>query len=310
MSDAALSYKLSESLRDLFEGEEKIRTGQQAVESISLTILALRHFPNTSALDAAIRRLETSQNEDGSWPAFVGDGRRGCWTTALAALALLANRRAAERVSRATQWLLEAQGREANWFWRWKFQALDNSVKFDPRKYGWSWMAGTTSWVIPTSFSLIALRHVRNAGLRHGDQLNERINLGMSMLLDRMCPGGGWNAGNGVAFGVALAPYIDATSIALLALQRHEDDVVTASLSWLYAKMRECPSPYSLAWGILALAAYQKNPIELVDPLQRALTRLIAANEAARTALDTATLAVCALALAAVDGENVFALPL
>ena len=37
------------------------------------------------------------------------------------------------------------------------------------------------------------------------------------MLLDRMCPGGGWSAGNSVVYGVALAPHIDAKSIALAA---------------------------------------------------------------------------------------------
>ncbi len=37
------------------------------------------------------------------------------------------------------------------------------------------------------------------------------------MLLDRVCPGGGWNAGNGVVYGVALAPHPDDTAIALLA---------------------------------------------------------------------------------------------
>jgi hypothetical protein len=32
------------------------------------------------------------------------------------------------------------------------------------------------------------------------------------MLLDRMCPGGGWNAGNSVVYGVPLTPHIDATA--------------------------------------------------------------------------------------------------
>jgi hypothetical protein len=39
------------------------------------------------------------------------------------------------------------------------------------------------------------------------------------MLLDRACPTGGWNAGNGVVYGVALKPHIDATATALLAMQ-------------------------------------------------------------------------------------------
>ena len=54
------------------------------------------------------------------------------------------------------------------------------------------------------------------------------------MLLDRMCRGGGWNAGNGVAFGVPYAPYIEATAIALLALGGHKKEPgVHASLAWL-----------------------------------------------------------------------------
>ena len=40
-----------------------------------------------------------------------------------------------------------------------------------------------------------------------------------SRVLDRACPDGGWNAGNGVVYGVPLAPHLDDTAIALLALQ-------------------------------------------------------------------------------------------
>ena len=82
---------------------------------------------------------------------------------------------------------------------------------------------GTTSWVIPTAFALIALQQASQRGYPKTDRLTERIELGTSMLLDRMCPRGGWNSGNGVAFGVPLAPHIDATSIALLALKGHEE---------------------------------------------------------------------------------------
>jgi hypothetical protein len=307
MINATLSEKLSAHLRDLFENEEKIRGGQQAVESICLTILALRHDRRTSAFDLAIRKLETSQNRDGSWPAFVRDEPHGCWTTALAALTLLATGRSAERIWRATHWLLRAEGREANWFWRWKFQTLDNSVRFDPAKYGWSWVPNTTSWVIPTSFSLIALQHLRAAGLSQDPRVNERITLGISLLLDRMCPGGGWNAGNGVAFGVAYAPYIDATSIALLSLrQRHPETWVQASLLWLASRLLECSSSYSLAWGLLALVAYRRESVEALNALTRAINSMLSEMRNDTSAPDISTLAICALALEAADGDNVF----
>jgi hypothetical protein len=154
----------------------------------------------------------------------------------------------------AIRWLIDAKGREANWFWRWKFQTVDNRVGFDPAKYGWSWVPGTTSWAIPTAFSLIALRQSKTRGLNRTADLDLRNKMGMSMLLDRMCPGGGWNAGNGVAFGVPCAAYIDATAVTLLALGGHpKEPGGQASLAWLVNRLPGCPSPYSLAWAVLVL---------------------------------------------------------
>jgi hypothetical protein len=203
--------------------------------------------------------------------------------------------------------LLDAKGREANWFWRWKFRTVDNNVKFDPAKYGWSWVPGTTSWVIPTAFTLVTLQQVSDMALSEEPGINERIGLGIRMLLDRICPGGGWNAGNSMAFGVRYAPYKDATSIALLALssQAHESGV-QASLSWLAVRLAGCPSPYSLVWGILALTAYGQRNSEANDALPRATDALIAAIGKDTSALDTSTLAICLLALEAVEGHNVF----
>ena len=70
----------------------------------------------------------------------------------------MAARHDSPRVNRGIQWLLEVRGREANWLWRWKLRTVDNNVQFDAGKFGWSWIAGTTSWVVPTAFTLIALQ--------------------------------------------------------------------------------------------------------------------------------------------------------
>lgn len=276
---------------------------QDAVEPTCLVILALRHQPSAH-LERALDTIENLQNKDGSWPAFIGDEPEGCWTTALAVLSLMATRRETKRLARGIQWLLNSRGREANWFWRWKLRTVDNKVQFDPAKFGWSWVSGTTSWVIPTAFALIALQQARQRGYGKTAQLTERIDLGASMLLDRMCPGGGWNSGNGVAFGVPLAPHIDATSIALLALTSHEGDQgVQRSLHWLVNRLAGCPSPYSLAWGVLAIAAYRRISPEGRDNLRvrvEELMRLIPSIE------DNCTLAVSALALEAINGSSVF----
>ena len=301
--EAVCRFLKIKQLPDAFWGY----TEQGAIEMTSLALMALREEADFDAARVT-KSLQRVRNRDGSWPAFVGDDT-GCWVTALVIYALLTIKRA-EVPQRSIEWLLENAGREANWLWRWKFRNIDKDVEFDPAKYGWSWFPGTTSWVIPTAFSLLTLQRIRGAAvvpLSRQPQMNERIDLGVSMLLDRMCPGGGWNAGNGIAFGVALAPYVDATAIALLALQSHECEAVNSSLRWLCVRLPYCPSPYSLAWGILALAAVEGKGREFGDSMEEASNRLTATITEVGRFLDTATLAISALALSAMDGDNVFA---
>jgi hypothetical protein len=282
------------------------RGTQDSVESTCLAILALRRHPSTK-LARAIQALLGLQNADGSWPAFTGDEPEGCWTTALVVLTLVETGHATKHMASGVQWLLNARGREANWLWRWKLCTFDNKAQFDPAKFGWSWVSGTTSWVIPTAFTLIALAQARQRGYNRTAQLDERVDLGTSMLLDRMCPGGGWNSGNSVAFGVPLTPHLDATSIALLALIGHEKEQgVQRSLHWLVNRLAGCPSPYSLAWGVLAIAAYRRICPEARESLRDRAEELMRLTEDAASVEDNCTLAVSALALAAVNGDSVF----
>jgi hypothetical protein len=277
-----------------------------AIEPTCLALLALRRETGTEIV-RAVQMLQHLQNADGSWSAFVGDEPIGCWTTGLTVSTLLAIGGTTRALPSAVHWLVNAKGRESNWFWRWKFRTVDKSVEFDPAKYGWSWVAGTTSWVIPTAFGLIALRQIKNRGLSYDVDVTERIDLGVSMLLDRMCPTGGWNAGNGIAFGVACSAYIDATAIALLALAGHENEAaVRTSLAWLVSHLSRCASTYSLAWGILALAAYREISSEVNDMLGPARKELAALIERRDGTNDICTLAVCALALETDEGKNVF----
>ena len=276
-----------------------------AIEPTCLWLLALRQEKDPEII-LAIQMLHDLQNGDGSWSAFAGDEPAGCWTTALAMLVLLAVGGRSDALESATHWLVDAKGREANWFWRWKFQTVDKSVRFNPEKYGWNWVSGTTSWVIPTAFALIALQQIKSRGLNPSNVV-ERIDIGISMLLDRACPRGGWNAGNGIAFGVPYAPYLDATGIALLALADHKEELgVRASLGWLVNQLPGCPSPYSLAWGIIALTAYREISSEVSETVGRATKVLTALIEKGVAKNDICTLAVCTLALEASEGDNVF----
>ena len=117
------------------------------------------------------------------------------------------------------------------------------------------------------------------------------------MLLDRACMGGGWNAGNAVVYGVPLRPHIDATAIALAALRPHyEQPIVRNSLTWLLDCI-QCPSAYSLAWLILAVAMYREVRSEVRPALVTARDRLAALVDDPRGIQDTSTIALAALAL-------------
>jgi hypothetical protein len=279
---------------------------QESVEAISLALLALRS-QRGAGLERLLHRLLVLQNSDGSWPAFAEDEREGCWATALAVLAMMVTAAHSERVASGIRWLVNAKGREAGWFWRWKLRVVDNQVLIDPSKYGWSWVPGTASWVIPTALSILALLHARQRGIGSTGELNGRVENGVGMLFDRICPSGGWNAGNGMAFGVPYAPYVDTTAIALLALSGRQQSIeVRRSLAWLASRLPACPSPYSLAWGVLALTAYRGIDTGIDESARAAAGHLVQLVEDGAGLEDACTLPVCALALDAVDGENVF----
>ena len=113
------------------------RGNQDSVESTCLAMLALRRQPSIE-FARAVHALQGLQNADGSWPAFSGDEPEGCWTTALAVLSLMPARQATKPLASGIRWLIDARGREANWLWRWKLRMVDNKVRFDPAKFGWS----------------------------------------------------------------------------------------------------------------------------------------------------------------------------
>ena len=282
------------------------QSAQIALEPTCLAVLALLSVSSVRA-DKGLRWIRSHRSYDGSWPALVGDGPSGCWTTSLALLALLTAGERGWETRQAVKWLVCALPREAHWIWRWKFRALDTKVRFDPAKFGWGWVPGTASWVIPTAFGIIALRRSRSRNPDLAAQIDDRVGLGTGMLLDRACPGGGWNSGNGVAFGVEVAPHLDATAIALLALRSQSFDVIVQrGLRWLGHRVRQCRSPHSLAWAIIALKTYEGCGQDTNNCLWTAVNGLLALIGRGVGIDENSTLATTVLALRAFRGTNIF----
>lgn len=261
-------------------------SSQASLEASALARLALA--PDSDQVgDRATDFLLNLQNPNGSWPAFVGDDHVGSWTTSLVLIALRPAAEASGQRAQGGEWLSRSAGKESNWFWKWKFRTTDRHVRFDPDKFGWPWHPDTNSWVVPTAFAMLALTQ---PGAESSRVSKRRVELGIEMLLDRCCPGGGWNAGNGIVYGYPMAPHPDDTAIALLALSSHaREPIVIASVDWLACVAPRLSAPWSLAWSILALAAHQRP----IDPLVRELSDWPGLKEVE----DNSALAVSCLAL-------------
>jgi hypothetical protein len=172
-----------------------LSVGQQALEPTCLGVLALRRSP-TNGFELALYRVENMQNRDRSWPAFVGDEPEGCWATSLAVLTLMANKR---RVcSRGCGGCSMQKGRAANWFWRWKFRTLDKSAQSTQPSTGGTGFLDRRVRLFQQPFVLIAVLQVKNCAIKEAAAVVERIEMGISMLLDRVCPGGGMECWSGV----------------------------------------------------------------------------------------------------------------
>jgi len=235
-----------------------------------------------------VRPLLRAQRSDGSWPSFIGDGESS-WTTALAICVLNSANDSSGARERGQSWLVKTKGREGNWFWRWKFKLSDRAVRFDPDRYGWPWVPGSASWVIPTAFSIVAIKQFTACNRTEASE--RRIRLGVDMLLDRVCVGGGWNSGNSVVYAVALPAHVEATAIALLALQDEKrTPAIEASLGWLKQRSASIESVDSLAWSTLTLFAYQ-------EPIEHLRARLATLIGDGRETRNNATLATALLAL-------------
>jgi hypothetical protein len=264
-----------------------LRSPQASIEATCLAVMALV-LETPDVARSGIARLLSLQRPDGGWPAFLGDSESG-WTTALVLSTLNAMNDFTDAREKAFRWLIEVRGREGHWFWRWKFKTADRNVRFEPEKYGWPWISRSASWVIPTAFSVVAIKQFTVCNSTEASE--KRIHLGVEMLLDRACPGGGWNAGNSVVYGVPLRPHVEATAIALLAVQDEQrSEVIERSLAWLKQEAIRVGSVSSLAWSILSLFVYRKS----VESLKKRLVTMIGDG---REIQNDATLATAILAL-------------
>jgi len=202
--------------------------------------------------------LLKAQLADGSWPAFPGHPQ-GCWVTSVASLALHRQGGAQNAVERGLDWVLKAWPAEGTLWWRMRRALFPTSeARQDTSLRGWNWTPGTASWVEPTAHALLLLRAMPGEMLP--PTAAKRRDMGERMLFDRMCPGGGWNSGNPLIYGVAGVPRTGPTAWALLALRDHADRAeVQMSLDRLESSYATIPGAASLALAHRCLEAYGRR---------------------------------------------------
>ncbi|MGC1686500.1 MAG: hypothetical protein WA734_12830 [Candidatus Acidiferrales bacterium] len=236
---------------------------QSATEPTAWTLCALHNEnlgePSRKQISLGKDWLLRNQLADGSWPSFALQ-TEGCWVTALAGLALHEIAGESDAVTRGFDWLCNSWPRTPN-FWQRLRQRLSSSGEVTRQNNslaGWAWTTNTGSWVEPTSYALIFLRrldpkHLSTLALK-------RKELAQAMLCDRMCPGGGWNSGNPLVYGVAGEPLVGPTVWALLALREcGELPQVRESLQWLEKSIPQIHGSVSTAIAHMCLKVYGRR---------------------------------------------------
>jgi hypothetical protein len=240
------------------DGGWGFRPGSESrVEPTSWAALALQASGNalvsTGMLDRGFQFLREAQLADGSWAASP-EVATGCWVTSLACWVLTADAPSHEAIAAGLKWLCDDWPRDSA---RWRrliarFSSAHNVSAQDDSLCGWGWTPRTSSWVEPTSFALLLL--ARAPKQAWPPSAGKRRELARRMLYDRMCPGGGWNCGNPMVYGVPGEALIVPTVWALLALRDEPTrPEFVMSLDWLEKNVGDVRGAGSRALGRIGL---------------------------------------------------------
>ena len=265
---------------------------------------------STLEFDELRQFLSANRNADGGWAYHPGKASRlepTCW--ALLALNLTGEAGVLEEWPSSDGLLLERRGGSANYAYhavallamralgarhtagramlvdalqRVRGEALPQSTinRQDNALQGWSWIAGTFSWVEPTAWCLLALKLWRQAGTSVDA---DRIHVGERLLIDRCSRTGGWNYGNSNMLGQELKSFVPTTAAGLLAMQdRAELPEIQRSVEFLERHGTDERAGVSLALALLALRAFRRPDGAVRDALlQQIPTTLAFGNQMA-----------------------------
>lgn len=280
-----------DEILDSLAGSERwgYRSGDApAAEPTALAALALLGHGRT---DSAIKPLEALlKMQDGTGAVGIYQGAADphwgtayaiiAWSVALNGNSLAADLR--ERVQaaavRGSEFILRIAGTRI---------PKTGEVSHDTTIVGWPWVEGTHSWLEPTAVCYLALRAT-------GMQAHPRGPEAVRLMVDRLLPEGGCNYGNTFVLGQTLRPQIQPTGIVLLALAGTgaTDQRIGKSLTWLNGELNDNATTASLAYGLLGLAAHDREHADAAKLLEAALAKPSSSLGAALPRRSLAALAV------------------
>ena len=228
---------------------------QSWLEPTAYALLALGDEPRARrAFDRGWRLVRSWQAAGGGWRgcALAGDPH---WATSLVVTLHCTRGIWDEALGRGVDWLVSSSGAETRPLSRLAHWLSPETVEFNPALGGWPWEPGTSSGVEPTAHALMALsraaRHARQGGLEN------RIDVGKRMLLERRCRDGGWNYGNRRVLGADLPSYPETTALALMALDGHTLVEWGDALTHVERVWQGSASPLARAWLAACLLQYR-----------------------------------------------------
>jgi len=232
---------------------------QSRTEPTCWALMALSNSPESASSEGTahgIEFLRGAQLTDGSWPS-TPEEKTGCWVTSLACWVLGFTKGSGESVAKGLRWLCDDWPRDSTLWRRFvgRFSSQRHVFPINNSYRGWGWTPGTSSWVEPTAFALLALDSAPPAIVP--PRARRRRQLSEALLYDRMCPGGGWNCGNPSVYGVAGEPLVVPTVWALLALRTHSQRPESvSSLAWLESNIPNIHGAASMALARICVESY------------------------------------------------------
>jgi hypothetical protein len=263
------------------DGGWPLRHGHSWTEPTALALLALQaNNDSTEIRSRAAAWIANQQSPDGGWPPCAAVPT-STWVSSLALLSLAREKAYSSGCPRGLQWLMRQMCPDVSTLQGYLQHFLGISPTRAPG--GSPWFPGTSAWVIPTSFSILAFSCWAKRLPDHG--LPEIAARAQDYLLSHRCPDGGWNHGGSLQRSETSPSYGETTGLALLALAHCRSPALAGSLRLAREFLRHPDSPEGLAWLVMGLAAHGQNTAEIRPLVSLKTTRDIALQLIACAAL-------------------------